>query len=172
MARSIDAVTRAYATLGVRPGASARELKLQYKRLVRQWHPDRWARDPVNQAEAAQRMRAINDAYETLDRLHTPVVVTDQPDDMPPRDAPARPAPVRPLTEAERNAIVDAIGNDSPVSHALSFVAWFGPIVAALIPLTPAHRGSPPTRGAWIEAVVLVSIGLVVRLLQKTKAEE
>ena len=61
----VDPLAHAYATIGLRPGSSARELKQQYKRLVKKWHPDRWANDPVNQADAAQKMRAINAAYYT-----------------------------------------------------------------------------------------------------------
>ena len=66
---AVDPVARAYATIGVPPGAPAHELKLRYKRLVRQWHPDRWTNDPAGQAEATIRMRAINDAYARLELL-------------------------------------------------------------------------------------------------------
>src|SRR5690349_1827679 len=68
---TLDPVAHAYATIGLRPGAASQELKQRYKQLVKTWHPDRWANDPVNQAEAAQKMRAINAAYATLHREQT-----------------------------------------------------------------------------------------------------
>jgi hypothetical protein len=60
----VDELARAYAVLGVRGGASAAEIKKRYRALVKVWHPDRFAADPQGQAEAATRMRAINEAYE------------------------------------------------------------------------------------------------------------
>ena len=60
----MDELARAYAVLGVRGGASAAEIKKRYRALVKVWHPDRFAADPQGQAEAATRMRAINEAYE------------------------------------------------------------------------------------------------------------
>lgn len=59
-------VTHALATLGLRPGASEKEIKRRYRKLVKQWHPDRFASDPQGFAEATQRLRLINRAYETL----------------------------------------------------------------------------------------------------------
>jgi hypothetical protein len=61
-----DDLRLAYATLGLPQGASLREIKARRKALVRQWHPDRFQNDPVGQAEATQRLRAINDAYQTV----------------------------------------------------------------------------------------------------------
>src|SRR5437899_6746225 len=61
-----DPVDRAYAILGLRPGSSSSEIKRRYKHLVKTWHPDRWAGDPTSQAEAAQRMREINLAWQVL----------------------------------------------------------------------------------------------------------
>jgi hypothetical protein len=62
-----DEVERAYATLGLAPGASPDEIKARYKALVRKWHPDRYESDPAGQAEAAQQMRTINHAYQVLE---------------------------------------------------------------------------------------------------------
>src|SRR5689334_12108406 len=111
---AVDPIARAYATVGLRPGATARELKQQYKRLVRQWHPDRWANDPIGQAEAAGRMRLINAAYAVLQRAQ------------PPSPAPHFPAG-RPLTRAEKDALIAAIGTDSPVSRAIGVLVWAMP---------------------------------------------
>src|SRR5436305_1870168 len=108
----VDPIARAYATIGVPRGASARELKRQYKKLVRQWHPDRYANDPVGQADAAVRMRIINDAYETLEQL-LPAE---------PRPAGSGRAPARSLTREELDALVNAIGNESPVPSMVQLV--------------------------------------------------
>jgi curved DNA-binding protein CbpA len=62
----LDELARAYVTLGVTPAASLADVRKRYKALVRQWHPDRFARDPQGQAEASLRMRAINDAFRAV----------------------------------------------------------------------------------------------------------
>lgn len=56
----------AYAVLELSPPVSEALLKSRYKTLVRRWHPDRFQSDPVGQAEATQRLRDINLAYELL----------------------------------------------------------------------------------------------------------
>jgi hypothetical protein len=48
-----------YDTLGVRPDATAAEIREAYRRLARRHHPDRGAADP-------QAMAAINEAYRVL----------------------------------------------------------------------------------------------------------
>ncbi len=50
-----------YAELGLAPGATEREVKAAWRRLVSQWHPDR------NPSDAALgRMQRINQAFETI----------------------------------------------------------------------------------------------------------
>ena len=51
-----------YATLGVDRRAGPDEIKKAFRRLTREWHPDRHPDDP----EVAQRYRRINEAYNTL----------------------------------------------------------------------------------------------------------
>jgi DnaJ-class molecular chaperone len=53
-----------YATLGVPKTASADELKKAYRRLAREHHPDLHAEK--NKAGAAEKFKAINEAYEVL----------------------------------------------------------------------------------------------------------
>lgn len=59
-----------YKILGVSPNASDEEIKRAYRRLAKQYHPDR---NPGDQ-EAARKMQEVNAAYEQIknpDRGHT-----------------------------------------------------------------------------------------------------
>ena len=51
-----------YKVLGVSPDASDEEIKKAYRRLAKQYHPDRNPGDPV----AAQKMQQVNAAYEQI----------------------------------------------------------------------------------------------------------
>lgn len=54
-----------YEILGVEKTASIFEIKNAYKKLVREWHPDRYG-DPVKKKEAEMKMKKINQAYDIL----------------------------------------------------------------------------------------------------------
>ena len=73
---------KAYAELGLAPGASAPEVKAAWRRLASQWHPDR-----NRSVGAAGRMQRINLALESLRQAGLPA----EPDDV----APVEPAPPR-----------------------------------------------------------------------------
>ncbi|CBZ52518.1 putative DnaJ domain-containing protein [Neospora caninum Liverpool] len=66
----------AYSLLGIKPSATAREIKAAYKQLARQLHPDVIAAsspEPLSafeEARATERMWQINEAYERLMRSH------------------------------------------------------------------------------------------------------
>ena len=51
-----------YHTLGVEPGATAREIKDAYRKLAFKYHPDRTADRP----DSAEMMKAVNEAYAVL----------------------------------------------------------------------------------------------------------
>ncbi|MFA6545834.1 MAG: J domain-containing protein, partial [Limisphaerales bacterium] len=55
-----------FETIGLKPGASPEEIKRAYLALVKRWHPDRFAHDPVEQKQAEERLKSINVAYEAL----------------------------------------------------------------------------------------------------------
>ncbi|HEV8487540.1 MAG TPA: J domain-containing protein [Blastocatellia bacterium] len=61
-----SALRHAYAVLSLSPPVTEARLKRRYKALVRRWHPDRFQSDPIGQAEATQRLRDINIAFELV----------------------------------------------------------------------------------------------------------
>jgi predicted Zn-dependent protease with MMP-like domain/curved DNA-binding protein CbpA len=56
-----------YAVLGLRPNASAEEIRHAFRRLAKLWHPDRYISAPAElRASAERRMRALTRAYAVL----------------------------------------------------------------------------------------------------------
>eukprot|EP00929_Paragymnodinium_shiwhaense_P068744 TRINITY_DN34633_c0_g1_i1.p1 TRINITY_DN34633_c0_g1~~TRINITY_DN34633_c0_g1_i1.p1 ORF type:complete len:990 (+),score=253.19 TRINITY_DN34633_c0_g1_i1:57-2972(+) len=55
-----------YAELGVKEDADEATIKKEYRRLVLLWHPDKHAQSQDSRAEAEEKIRAINQAYEIL----------------------------------------------------------------------------------------------------------
>jgi len=167
---TVDPVARAYATIGLRPGASARELKEQYRKLAKTWHPDRWANDPVSQAEAAQRMRAINEAYATLHRLRRTRTSRRVEAPSAPHEADHWSTSHRSLTDAELDAIVGAIGGGSYFSLVLRALAWMAPMAAAFVVIQPIRQPDltvvGPTRSDAIIGAVLFATGVFVFVYQ------
>jgi hypothetical protein len=133
----VDETARAYATLGVAPGAPLDEVRKRYRALVRQWHPDRFARDPQGQAEAAIRMRAINDAFRCV------AAGTMVPPAAP--GPPSRPhEPGRRLTREEIDRMVESLGNEGPLDWLFASSPFAGdgaigrPALAAGMAIGPA----------------------------------
>ena len=60
-------MTDPWKTLGLAPGASQDEIKKAYRELAKKYHPDRYVNSPM-QAEAEQKMKEINEAYDLLTR--------------------------------------------------------------------------------------------------------
>ncbi|HUP49704.1 MAG TPA: J domain-containing protein [Thermoanaerobaculia bacterium] len=56
----------AYRLLEITPAASDEELKAAHRDLTKVWHPDRFAHDPPMQMWAEEKLKAINEAYETI----------------------------------------------------------------------------------------------------------
>lgn len=53
--------------LGVAMNASPSELKSAYRRMVKLWHPDRFAHDPASCPDAIRQTQRINHAYRLLE---------------------------------------------------------------------------------------------------------
>jgi COMPASS component SWD3 len=56
----------AYRIIGVSPESSALRIKREYRRLAKLWHPDKFPHNTAEQRHAAERMRAINEAYQSI----------------------------------------------------------------------------------------------------------
>ncbi len=104
----MTALRRAWATLGLRPGASLEAAHSAYRGLAKRWHPDRFVDDPAGQAQAAIQMRVINGAYRTL--LESAVWKAPAGGDTPTTSTPGRR-----LSKEEIDRIVSSIGSDSAV---------------------------------------------------------
>lgn len=60
---------RWYRTLELEPGASLEEIRRSYRRLLKQYHPDRFAKDPEKYKVATEVTRNITTAYDGLTAL-------------------------------------------------------------------------------------------------------
>ncbi|QMU99365.1 DnaJ domain-containing protein [Borrelia sp. A-FGy1] len=57
-----------YEVLGLKYDSSDNDIKRVYKKLVIQYHPDRFANEPMKQKEASEKFIKIRDAYEKICR--------------------------------------------------------------------------------------------------------
>ncbi len=57
-----------YGNLECPPGASMDEVRKAYKRLIRQYHPDRFANDPKKLAYATEITQKLNQSYQRIKR--------------------------------------------------------------------------------------------------------
>jgi len=62
----MDDYSRFYATLGVNPDTDWKTLRKHYKRLIGQWHPDRFSGDTASRTIAEERSKQITIAYQAL----------------------------------------------------------------------------------------------------------
>ena len=62
----MPSLRRCLEVLGIPPGASKEHIKQTYHDLVKVWHPDRFAHDTRLQAQAQEKLKEINEAYEAL----------------------------------------------------------------------------------------------------------
>ncbi|KAK6520440.1 hypothetical protein TWF506_000696 [Arthrobotrys conoides] len=72
-----------YKILGVDRDATTREIKTQYNKMVRQYHPDKLKLSGLTKEQAERKMEAINEAYEVLrdDELRSRFDNGDDPND-------------------------------------------------------------------------------------------
>lgn len=58
-----------YRLLDLDPGATDEEVKSAWRDLTKVWHPDRFGHDRAVQQKAEEKLKAINEAYESI-RAH------------------------------------------------------------------------------------------------------
>lgn len=61
----------AYQALGVPLTSAASDIRREFYRLAKTWHPDKWPAGSLQQSKAAERMREINVAYDAI--RHAPL---------------------------------------------------------------------------------------------------
>ncbi|MBR5534302.1 MAG: DnaJ domain-containing protein [Ruminiclostridium sp.] len=59
-----------YSVLGVNPSASDEEIKKAYRELVKKYHPDSYANNPLADL-AEEKMKAVNEAYDAIVKMRT-----------------------------------------------------------------------------------------------------
>lgn len=59
-------IKRYFEILELQPGASIDELNQAYKDLVNIWHPDRFSKNPRLKQRAEEKLKEVNQAYETV----------------------------------------------------------------------------------------------------------
>ena len=129
---------RAYAVLSLSPPVTEDQLKRQYKALVRLWHPDRYESDPAGHAEATERLRTINLAYELVTASLEPAESQQQDEVITPPNPTARyQERSSSWSRASVDDIVDSINRQdklSPVPN-LSVPRWtsLGAVAAYLL---------------------------------------
>jgi curved DNA-binding protein CbpA len=74
-------INEAYTVLGLEPGASQAEVKQAYRKLVKIWHPDRFAHAQQKQ-EAEEKIKLINEAYNKL-KTYQPTSTNQSPQTQP-----------------------------------------------------------------------------------------
>jgi hypothetical protein len=146
-----DDLSHDYATLGLTPSASPVEVRKAYKKLVRQWHPDRFARDPAGQAEATQRMRAINTAYETIRGSYIPRYESTTA-----ADGRVRPRanPGTRLSREQIEELVNSIGREGPVDIVIGTLEWYGRSIRFVVTLLLAAWALARLRGVLLTSGV------------------
>src|SRR5581483_2810167 len=65
-----DLYKQSYETLGLQPGDGWKELKIAYRRRMREWHPDRFPGNDPRKKRAEDETKAINKAYKELADYH------------------------------------------------------------------------------------------------------
>jgi len=99
-----------YAILGVTPDADWKALRARYRRLIGQWHPDRFSSDATEKTIAEERSKQITLAYQALEQYHRdhgalpPLGVTAVPDPGAQRVSEDRPSATASAPTAEPNA--------------------------------------------------------------------
>lgn len=93
-----------YLTLGITPGASWKQLRQAYKKLINTWHPDRFQQDPRQKRLAEEKTKEINKSYKELAEYYKKNGALPLPDEPPPVQEITRETRVAPAAEPRADA--------------------------------------------------------------------
>jgi hypothetical protein len=155
-------LVRACAELGVTPSASLREAKRAYKRLVKRWHPDRFASDPQAQAEATLRLQRITEAYQVIAHALGPGAAVDS---VLGRQEGPRYQPGERLPREEVERLVRSLGNEGPLDRFLQQPMWWWPLPFAVVFLLSTR--SPSYEWLFGGGVMLIALAPVIWWLER-----
>jgi hypothetical protein len=136
-------LVRACAVLGVTPSATAREAKRAYKRLVRTWHPDRFANDPQGAREATSRLQMITEAYQTI-------VHALGPGASPPPTGSVRHDPTSRLSRDEIERLVETMGSEGPLDAFFNQPMWWWPLPLGVLLLLGTRASTWDQLGGFL----------------------
>lgn len=157
-------LVRACAELGITPSASRREAKRAYRKLVKRWHPDRYANDPQSQAEATLRLQRITEAYQAVTHALGPGAVVASV--LRPEGG-VRYEPGERLPREEVERLVRSLGNDGPLDAFFRRPMWWWPIPFGLLFLVPTR--SPVHEWHFVGGVVLIALSPVLWWLERRR---
>ena len=129
---------------------------MRYRKLVKRWHPDRYATDPQGQIEAAQQMSRINQAFALVAASMATSARPTRGGAAPAADRVRPPVEFgsRPLNRSEIDDIVRAIGMTNPVLASLRWLSWAVPLAAAFVAVS-GHGGRLTSTPATAKELML-----------------
>ncbi len=162
-----DEVAQHLKTLGLKPGATASQVKQAYRELATVWHPDRYAHAPQSRDAAQVKMAAINEAYQYLKTHGTgqggpsSQPFTASPSKSPPSTDPPSTSSASGTTDRTRyNAPSNARTPPSPPSRDVPDV----PSMRAVHILRVSFAASQPVTGLAVSpdgSLILAAIGIM-----------
>ncbi len=157
MKKMTNEILRNFEILELEPSASLEQVKQAYRDLAKVWHPDRFPPDSKLQRKAQERLKEINQAWETLEDFLSRQNPESEPPGVPPPESP-------PQASDQRAELFRSPATETPRKAGWRWGAQF--LVLALYPLilgglslTAGRQAGgallPPDTGALLQTVVL-----------------
>jgi TPR repeat protein len=129
-----EEIRQCYRQLELEPGAPPAQVKMAFHDLVKVWHPDRFAHDPVLQQKAQEKLKEINLAYEKLSAL------ADHEDSGSPWE------PGGSMSPPARRPAFGVLGGDDPLTSRFRLTAAGAAVLAVLLGIAYIYRraNAPP----------------------------
>ena len=168
-----EQLASAYATLDLPPDSSPDETLRQYRRLAKRWHPDRYAGDPLAEAEASQRMRQINMAFALVRPTQGRAAARPVPRQTPRASAttaPAEPVFGTRLRQETVDAIVDALAGPTMFETMFQLAVRGGLIAGGVALLLLGDRYGKAFDVAVGGAMLAIALTITVRDLMRGRS--